>query len=136
MDILLQQLAVVVDKSCNGIFSKDAVANLTLHRTQEVVGYFFLLGRRRKRGKRQEGERTVRRERGQSGGREDSQEGERTVRRERGQSGGREESQEGERTVRRERGQSGGREDSQEGERRVRRERGGIGSKRRDKEQD
>ena len=42
MDVLLEQLAVVVDESCYGVLGEHSVANLALHRTEELVGNLLL----------------------------------------------------------------------------------------------
>ena len=37
MDVLLEQLTVVVDKSCYGVLAEHSVADLTLHRMEELT---------------------------------------------------------------------------------------------------
>ena len=45
MDVLLEQLAVVVDESCYGVLGQHSVANLALHRTEELVRNLLLQGK-------------------------------------------------------------------------------------------
>ncbi len=42
MDVLLQELAVVVDERGNGVLGEDPVPDLTLHGAEELVGNLFL----------------------------------------------------------------------------------------------
>ena len=44
MDVLLQQLAVVVDESCYCVLGEHPIADLALHRTEELVGNLLLQG--------------------------------------------------------------------------------------------